>query len=123
MINLDRLINYSYSFWKQPAASFFKNKNCFLSDQGNVGRDGIPEKQNQDPETTGPRTHDSMTTQDTTRTQDTRRTKDPMTTQDPMRTQGPGRTQDPRRAQDPMKTQDTTRTQDPYYPSYQIVFS
>ena len=28
--------SYSYSFRKQPAASFFKNKNCCFPDQGNV---------------------------------------------------------------------------------------
>ena len=28
LIHLDRLINYSYSFGKQPAARIFKNKNC-----------------------------------------------------------------------------------------------
>ena len=32
-----RLINYSYSFRKHLAASFFKNKNCCFHDQGNVG--------------------------------------------------------------------------------------
>ena len=36
LIHLDRLINYSYSFRKQSAASVFKNKNCCFPDQGNV---------------------------------------------------------------------------------------
>ena len=37
LIHLDRLINYSCSFRKQPAASFFKIKNCCFPDQGNAG--------------------------------------------------------------------------------------
>ena len=36
LIHLDRLINYSYSFGKQPAARVFKNKNCCFPEQGNV---------------------------------------------------------------------------------------
>ena len=33
----NRLINYSYSFRKQPAASVFKNKICCLPELGNMG--------------------------------------------------------------------------------------
>ena len=36
-IHLDRLSNYIYSFWKQPASSFFRNNNYCFPDQGNVG--------------------------------------------------------------------------------------
>ena len=36
LIHLDRLINYSYSFEKQPATRIFKNKNCCFPKQGNV---------------------------------------------------------------------------------------
>ena len=38
MIHLDRLINYSHSFEKQPAARLFKNINCCFPEQGNVSR-------------------------------------------------------------------------------------
>ena len=38
MIHLDRLINYSHSFEKQPAARIFKNINCCFPEQGNVSR-------------------------------------------------------------------------------------
>ena len=36
-VHLDGLSNYLYSFWKQPASSFFKNNNYSFPDQGNVG--------------------------------------------------------------------------------------
>ena len=38
MIHLDRFINYSYSFGKQPANRVFKSKNCCFPDQGKVAR-------------------------------------------------------------------------------------
>ena len=36
LIHLDRLINYSYSFERQPATRIFKNKNRCFPEQGNV---------------------------------------------------------------------------------------
>ena len=40
MIHLNCLINYSYSFRKQPTASFFKNNNCCFLDQGRTSNVG-----------------------------------------------------------------------------------